>query len=711
MNRFLPQFLLVLMIFAPKWGLAGAPPVNVSSGPYHIGRHLELLKDDRGGLTVEQATSSTAFAPSNMDVPNLGISTNTHWLRFDLNNDTEEDGVILDLQHAEIEDIAVYLIKNNERIAIGKTGQNAELSSRDLAQPEFVFSLPVQRGASSTVLIRLKSDKQLQVPIQLHRPSRFSESRSSKNMMIGAYIGIMLVMGLYNLFVYFSIRDKSYLMYVLYILLVSLTQLAFWGYGQYYLWGGSPWFSTKASILFTFLTAIAASEFMKRFIDTKLFVPRSHRLLPAFYALFGVVLVVYLFIAPTVGYQLAQLAAGVFASYLLGTAIVVRRKGSRQAGYFLLGWTAFLMGTMVFTLKDMGILPYNELTVFTMPIGSAIESVLLSFGLADRINVLRREKERSQAQSLRMAQENERLIREQNVVLEQKVKERTAELLESNDTLKRTQTQLVSAEKMASLGQLTAGIAHEINNPINFITSNIAPLRRNLGDVLSVMKEYRSLRSANAIELSVIREKEQQLGLDETVEELDDIITSMAEGATRTAEIVRGLRNFSRLDEDDLKDADLNEGLRSTLTVLSPQFRDKVDFELQLSELPRVECYPGRLNQVFMNILTNGAQATLARAEGRPRRVTVTSHQQDGMVRISISDTGVGMTADIQARIFDPFFTTKQVGEGTGLGLAIVYGIVNEHNGRISVESTPGVGTSFHIDVPVKQIRKLEQRA
>ena len=125
-------------------------------------------------------------------------------------------------------------------------------------------------------------------------------------------------------------------------------------------------------------------------------------------------------------------------------------------------------------------------------------------------------------------------------------------------------------------------------------------------------------------------------------------------------------------------------------------------------ETPLKPLTAARLGLICLSLLT---WSTLARAEGRPRRVTVTSQQQDGMVRISISDTGVGMTADIQARIFDPFFTTKQVGEGTGLGLAIVYGIVNEHNGRISVESTPGVGTSFHIDVPVKQIRKLEQRA
>ncbi|MBK7384248.1 MAG: hypothetical protein IPI81_13115 [Flavobacteriales bacterium] len=404
--------------------------------------------------------------------------------------------------------------------------------------------------------------------------------------------------------------------------------------------------------------------------------------------------------------------SGIAAFYLLAMGIVSFRKGSRQAGFFLLAWFAFLVGVILFVLKDERVIPYTAFTVFAMPFGSVIEGVFLSFGLADRINILRREKESSQAEALSMAHENERLIREQNVVLEQKVTERTHALQETNDSLKRTQVQLVNAEKMASLGQLTAGIAHEINNPVNFITSNIAPLRRNIGEVVEVIKAYRELDSSNATErIPVIRSLEDRMGLDETITELDEIIGSMSEGATRTAEIVRGLRNFSRLDEDDLKPADLNDGLRSTMAVLAPQYRDKVELKLVLGELPNVECFPGKVNQVFMNILNNAAQATLARADGRPRVVEVTTVAEVDQVHVQIRDTGVGMTEEVKARIFDPFFTTKPVGEGTGLGLAIVYGIINDLGGEVFVESEPGVGSTFRISLPVHQINRDQKRA
>ncbi len=703
------RYSLLLALLLPGTAF---PDTVIDSSSYDqpIGRSVGYLCDTTGSLTPEEVLNSNDRQLFEADVPNLGISSYYHWLIIPVVGSTEEPW-ILHLPHPEVDELDVFIVKGESIRQLARSGQNRSSQFRSDDLNEFAFEIPLGPKESGTVLLRLRSNKQLQIPMLLSPSSDYHAKRSHRFALIGCYAGVMTVLVLYNLFVFLSTRDRSYLYYVLYILAVALTQLTFFGIGQFNIWGGSAWLSSNASIILTLATATIATEFMKSFLNTQHLLPRFHKLFRWFYIAFGICLITYLFIDPVIGYQLAQLLSGVYALVFLTAAIVASWKGSRQGKYFLGAWSLFLVGTIVFVMKDAGVLPYNQTTIHMMPLGSALEGVLLSFALADRINVLRRDKERSQAQSLRMAQENERLIREQNMVLEQKVKERTAELQESNDTLKRTQTQLVSAEKMASLGQLTAGIAHEINNPINFITSNIAPLRRNLGDLLSVMNDYRSLRSVSDKDLSAIREKEQQLGLDETVEELDGIIASVSEGASRTAEIVRGLRNFSRLDEGDLKDADLNEGLRSTLTVLSPQFRDQVDFELRLTDLPRVECYPGRLNQVFMNILTNGAQATLARAEGRPRRVTVTTREQDGMVRISISDTGVGMTAEIQARIFDPFFTTKQVGEGTGLGLAIVYGIVNEHNGRISVESTPGVGTSFHIDVPVKQTRNVEQRA
>ena len=308
--------------------------------------------------------------------------------------------------------------------------------------------------------------------------------------------------------------------------------------------------------------------------------------------------------------------------------------------------------------------------------------------------------------------ENQRIIREQNAMLEEKVTQRTHALQESNEHLKRTQTQLVNAEKMASLGQLTAGIAHEINNPINFITSNIMPLKRNISEIVEVMQEYRALEPQAAAEgLKKLKDREKKLGIDESIEELEDIIGSISEGSKRTAEIVRGLRNFSRLDEDDLKDADLHDGLQNTLALLAPNLRDKVNVKTAFGAIPLVECFPGKVNQVFMNVLTNAIQATLVRTDIMDREILVTTSCADDHVKIDISDNGVGMSEAVQARMFDPFFTTKPVGEGTGLGLAIVYGIIQDHHGRIHVESLPGAGTTVTILLPIRHAKAQQQRA
>ncbi|HMC97652.1 MAG TPA: ATP-binding protein, partial [Flavobacteriales bacterium] len=239
-----------------------------------------------------------------------------------------------------------------------------------------------------------------------------------------------------------------------------------------------------------------------------------------------------------------------------------------------------------------------------------------------------------------------------------------------------------------------------------------APLRRNIGEIVEIMNGYRSVAAHNAAEeLRTLKEREQQLGLGESIEELDGIIDSIAEGSSRTAEIVRGLRNFSRLDEDDLNESDLNEGLRSTLAVLAPQYRDKVRIDVQWGDVPRVECYPGKVNQVFMNILTNAVQATLARTDDEPRLIRVTTSLLDDHVVVSIKDNGIGMSDAVKARMYDPFFTTKAVGEGTGLGLAIVYGIIEDHQGNITVDSEVGQGTEFRILLPLRHARLNERRA
>mgnify|MGYP003817651015 CR=1 FL=1 len=655
---------------------------------------------------------ASGFERSERSVPNLGTTSAAYWMRFELVNRSPEQRIFLNVDHPEIDELDVYLIHPDNVVLVASAGQARPARTGQGTPREYAFHLNVPVSSTATVLIRAKSNKQLQLPVRLTTDLEFNRVRSLKYLAFGGYIGIMLVMALYNLFVYFSTRDRSYLVYVIYILSIALAQLTFVGIGQFYLWPDQTWWAQRASVMLTLLSALAASAFMRSFIDTRRFAPKLDQWLPAWYGFLIITAVIYATVDPLLGYQLDQVATGAFATFMFATAVVARRNGSRQASFFLLAWSTFLIGVVVYVMKDVGLLEYNYVTIYTMPVGSAMEAVLLSFGLADRINTLRKEKERSQAEALAASLENQRIIREQNAMLEEKVTQRTHALQESNEHLKRTQTQLVNAEKMASLGQLTAGIAHEINNPINFITSNIMPLKRNISEIVEVMQEYRALEPQAAAEgLKKLKDREKKLGIDESIEELEDIIGSISEGSKRTAEIVRGLRNFSRLDEDDLKDADLHDGLQNTLALLAPNLRDKVNVKTAFGAIPLVECFPGKVNQVFMNVLTNAIQATLVRTDIADREILVTTSCADDHVKIDISDNGVGMSEAVQARMFDPFFTTKPVGEGTGLGLAIVYGIIQDHHGRIHVESLPGAGTTVTILLPIRHAKAQQQRA
>lgn len=710
-RTFLPAFLVPLLTVAQ--GQTEFVFTNEGSdGP--IGQHLGLWADEQRLGTIEDAVKAD-FTTCTTPVPNLGISTAAHWLRLNVRNASEHERVVLALPHPELDEVDVFTVLDGRIVHVMSAGQSRPRSSKFGAYDrELSAALTIPKGKSASVFVRVYSMKQLQIPMLLRTVEHHAESRAGRNIVIGLYVGVMAVLVLYNLFIWFALRQRTYLQYVGYLALVALTQLAFNGIAPAYIWPGSEWLSKFSSLLLTLATAAAGSEFTRSFLETSVRARKLDNGVKIFYAIFLGTTIIYLSGWGQLGYQIAQAVSGLFAFYVLFLAFRVWRRGSRQAGYFLIAWSVFLSGTMVFVLKDAGILPFNDITIYTMPLGSAIEGILLSFGLADRINVLRKEKERSQAAALEASLENERIIRDQNAMLEQKVTERTHELVEANNELKRTQVQLVEAEKMAGLGQLTAGIAHEINNPINFINSNIPPLRRNLQDMTEVIRGYRSGHDDPAARLAEADKLYNELGIDDALAELDGMIGSIDEGARRTAEIVKGLRNFSRLDEDALKLADLNEGVQSTLALLSPQVRGQVTFSTVLAELPQAECLPGKLNQAIMNLLTNAAQSVRAKhGETGQGLVSIRTWHEEGRITIAVKDNGVGLTDEVKSRMFEPFFTTKGVGEGTGLGLSITYSIVQKHNGQIAVDSTPGHGAEFRITIPVQQEKSdnMAQRA
>lgn len=284
----------------------------------------------------------------------------------------------------------------------------------------------------------------------------------------------------------------------------------------------------------------------------------------------------------------------------------------------------------------------------------------------------------------------------QNAEIERK----NRDLERTMQQLQRTQSLLVQAEKMASLGQLTAGIAHEINNPVNFVSSNVKPLRRDVEEVLSIMAKYDDTIAGNHLQerFDEVAKLKRDLDFPFVLEEIGNLLKGIEDGAQRTFEIVKGLRNFSRLDEEGKKLADINQGLDSTLLMLRHQLKNRIDVIKEFGDLPQILCYPGKLNQVFMNILSNACQAI----DG-PGKIFVTTSYADEVVKVSIRDTGRGMSEEIKQHIFEPFFTTKEVGEGTGLGLSITFGIIQDHDGNIEVHSEPGEGSEFVITLPAIQ--------
>ena len=287
------------------------------------------------------------------------------------------------------------------------------------------------------------------------------------------------------------------------------------------------------------------------------------------------------------------------------------------------------------------------------------------------------------------------------------LEKRNVELARSKAELERLQAQIVHSEKMASLGQLAAGVAHELNNPAGFIYGNMDMLRECAAGIDCLQKYYDAAPlTAQVAEGAAAIKK--AVGYEHLFTDLHSIVADCHSGAERIRDVVQNLRLFSRLDEAEFKKVDLHEGLDSTVRLLSQYYGPgRITLERDYDgELPAVDCYAGQLNQVWMNLLVNAAQAV-----GDAGVVRVTTRRESETAVIRISDTGRGIAPEHMKKIFDPFFTTKPVGEGTGLGLSITYGIVERHAGSVRVESRPGEGTIFTVAIPVNAGKQLGRGA
>lgn len=695
-------FLLKSSEQLPVFSPSPDKPKEINSFYYYI--------TPESNLTVQDVLKKN-FALSLKN--DLGITNNVIWVYFNIRNKNTNDSLYLEVANPLFREITFYSLNNNIAVDSLSSGRLQPFDRRYGDFVNYVYPLKINPGSELKILIKIKTDSPTHLPIFLFSRSILLKKNFNDSLLFGIYIGIIIIMIAYHAFISFTVNDKSYIYYLIYIAAVGFAQIVLKGYAFKYLWPNNVWLSVHSINLSGIISGFTTLVFAKVFLQTKKQAPSLNISINSFILIYILILFVHFFISNFLAFRIINISALLGSAVVIYTAYRILKKGFKPANFFLLAFSIFLGSVVIYVLRTSGFIGYNFFTSYILEIGSVLQIIILSLALADKINTYRHEQSVAKAEALRISKENERLVTEQNVLLEREVKIRTNELENANNDLNQTlsqlklaQAKLVDSEKMASLGQLTAGVAHEINNPINFVTSNIKPLELDIQDIFEVLKKYENLDPSAEIQpqLDKIAAFKKEIDISYVGQEIKSLLSGIKDGATRTAEIVKNLKNFVRLDQANLKLADLNDGINSTLVLVRNTFPDKMVLEKQLGQIPLVECSPGKLNQVFMNIITNAVQAIKNKKyknEEFPVLSIKSWSETEQEVNISVKDNGIGMPHSVIEKIYEPFFTTKDVGEGTGLGMSIVKGIVESHKGNLEIHSTPGEGTEFILTLPI----------
>jgi signal transduction histidine kinase len=372
--------------------------------------------------------------------------------------------------------------------------------------------------------------------------------------------------------------------------------------------------------------------------------------------------------------------------------------------YWLLGVTVLLASLVVlftYLIAEGITVPLQNLIRSAQTIAQGKFNLRVPIRSSDEVGILATTfNDMAQALSVREVQ-----LQELNRNLGNMVRDRTLELENSHEALKRAyvdlqnaQEQLIQTEKMASLGQLVAGIAHEIKNPLNFIYGNTGFLDDYTQKLQNLLERFETLPSLSDDDRSEIRRLKEEIHYSFIKDDIKTLIDNFSEGARRINTIVSDLRSFSRMDTDAISEVDLHASVEISLNLLRNQYKNRVEIHKEYGDIPKVQGYAGKLNQVFMNLLSNAFHAVHGNGD-----VWIRTRSVNGTVEVEIEDNGVGISKEHIKRIFEPFFTTKPIGQGTGLGLSISYGIIEQHQGKIHVTSTPQKGSTFTVRLPIFQ--------
>jgi len=695
-------FLLISMLLPATRG-AALTAITLTPGQetYQPGRQLELLWDHDRKLTIADIQAGkydAQFMESDKDSPGFGFTDSVLWARFSIKNTMQRPvEYYLETKYPLLDRLELYIPAADGTFQVTITGDRFPFQTRAIQYRNSIFPLSLAPLEQKTIYLRCETTSSLNLPLTLHSPANLIAEISREQTLLGIYYGILLVMMIYNLFIYLGLKDNTYLYYVLFVFTYMLFQLSLNGMAFQYFWPESIWWANNCTPFFIFLAYIFGTQFTRKILNTPKNAPRMDGILLAclFFSVIGGILTLFL------GYHLSIRLATLMSLTviaLMAAGFICMFNGYRPARYYAIAWSVSLLGITVYALKTFGILPHNFITHWGIQIGSAWEVILLSMGLADRFHLMKQEKEQLQTQhALELGQAHQTLEKSFLELelfknsLEKLVEKRTEDLNQINKNLAREVLDRQRAEQRAEAAskaksQFLASMSHEIRTPMNAI----------LGMAKMAAKSAEAPRMQQY--LKIIQDSGMSL-----VHLISDIL------------------DFSKIEAGRLDleftPFDLQENLDALVDLFARQIGEK-GIELIVSVERTVPSAlvgdPLRLRQILVNLINNACKFT-----ERGEIVVRVSHEKSAgektTLKFSVRDSGSGINHDQIRKLFEEYTQadnsiTRLYG-GTGLGLAISKQLVNLMGGEISAESEPGKGSTFHFTVEVAmQAKELQFR-
>jgi len=687
---------LLLMVLS---GIGMAAPARtdildaaqVTQKPASLTEYFAILDDPSLSLTVADmqrpevaAGFKSGQAPA--EALALGFTNSAVWLRLQLSNTSAETiERMLEIAIARHGSVQFHQPLPEGGYRSSDTGYFKPYSERPYKHRFFVFPLKLAPNSEQVVYLRFQGPDGMDIPGYLWPRDAFHSYERADYVSQAIYFGMVLAMIVFNMLLFIALRDFNYLLYVFFVGSTATNIAAANGLGFEYFWGNSPYWATIVTLVSAASAIAAFLAFTRRMLDTHTLVPRLDMLLKIGIGV-QLVMLVGLIVWFKVFLQPMLVAAPLSALLALITGFVIAFKRQRSAIFFLGAFAALCLGGVVTSLRSFGVLPTNAITVNALQFGSAVEMVLLAFALADRYNMLRREKAKAQREALQAEQRVVETLRSSERLLEGRVSERTAELSATITRLKQTQADLVQADKLASLGALVAGVAHELNTPI--------------GNALTTASTLEG--AAIEVQGQMARGEMRKSTLTYFVESAVPMVQLIGRSCQRAATLISSFKQVA-VDQtsEQRREFDLRALVEDNISALRPSFRnDPWVFEVEVPTGVRCDSYPGPVGQIIASLVNNAVtHAFASRDQGR---LLVTAVVKGERVEMVFADNGRGMQAAVLAHIFEPFYTSRLGQGGSGLGLAIALNIATGVlGGALHATSQPGEGSQFLLSFPL----------